>query len=124
MTGLSGIYCLLLWVICTLAPLSLNGSAFFTHVQSCVVINGYCSPVFYPTRCVRQGCLLSPLLYVLTREVLAVTLRSHPDIVGLTLPSVQSPSLYTDDTSAIVISDPGIKAVSKTIVLSVLLVLS
>ena len=51
-------------------------------------------------------------------EVLAVNLRSHPDIVGLALPGVQPPlpvvSLYADDTSAIVSSDPGITAVFET----------
>lgn len=51
-------------------------------------------------------------------EVLAVNLRSHPDIVGLTLPGLQFSllvvSLYADDTSGIVISDPGIKAVFET----------
>ena len=87
----------------------------YTNVRSCVLINGYCSPVFYPSRGVRQGCPLSPLLYILTMEVLAANLRSHPDVVGLSLPGISAPlpvvSLYADDTSAIVTSDRGIKAV-------------
>ena len=56
----------------------------------------------------RQGCPLSPLLYVLSIEVLAVALRSHPSIVGLRLPGVPTPllvvSLYADDTSIISLS--------------------
>ena len=87
----------------------------YTDVRSCVLINGYSSPVFFPSRGVRQGCPLSPLLYILTMEVLAANLRSHPDIVGLSLPGIQAPlpviSLYADDTSAIVTTDKGIKAV-------------
>ena len=70
---------------------------------------------FYPTRGVQQGCPLSPLLYVLSIELLAVALRSHPDIVGLHLPGVPCPlpvlSLYADDTSIILLSDRAAAAV-------------
>ena len=38
---------------------------------SSVLANGFTSRPFKPSRKVRQGCLLSPLLYVLSREVLA-----------------------------------------------------
>ena len=90
----------------------------YTNVRSCVLVNGYSTPVFYPSRGVRQGCPLSPLLYVLMMEVLDANLRSHPSIVGLSLPGVLSPlpvvSLYADDTSAIVTSNEGILAVFDT----------
>ena len=87
----------------------------YCNVRSSVLFNGYSTPVFFPSRGVRQGCPLSPLLYILTMEVLAVNLRGHPHICGILLPGVPSPlpvvSLYADDTSAIVNSDSGIKAV-------------
>ena len=87
----------------------------YTRARCSILVDGYTSPVFYPSRGVRQGCPLSPLLYVLTMEVLAANLRAHSDIVGICLPNSPSPlpvvSLYADDTSAIVISDSGIKAV-------------
>ena len=90
----------------------------YTDVRSCVLVNGHSTPVFYPSRGVRQGCPLSPLLYVLTMEVLAANLMSHPSIVGLSLPGVLSPlpvvSLYADDTSAIVTSNEGIQTVFDT----------
>ena len=90
----------------------------YTDIRSCVLVNGYCTPMFYPSRGVRQGCPLSPLLYVLTMEVLASNLRCHPDIVGLSLPGSPSVlpvvSLYTDDTSALVTSDTSIRAVFDT----------
>lgn len=87
----------------------------YTNIQSAILVNGYTSDWFYPSRGVRQGCPLSPLLYVLSIEVLAVNIRAHPDIVGLSLPGVSSPlpvlSLYADDTSVIAISDRATSAV-------------
>ena len=43
----------------------------YTVVRSSVLVNGFTSRPFKPSRRVRQGCPLSPLLYVLSREVLA-----------------------------------------------------
>ena len=51
-----------------------------------ILVNGYRSEYFWPSRGVRQGCPLSPLLYVISIEVLGVNLRSHPDIIGLQIP--------------------------------------
>ncbi len=90
----------------------------YSRARCSILVNGYSSPVFYPSRGVRQGCPLSPLLYVLTMEVLASNLRAHTDLVGIQLPNSSSRlpvvSLYADDTSAIVTSDSGIKAVFET----------
>ena len=87
----------------------------YTDIRSAILVNGYTSDYFYPSRGVRQGCPLSPLLYVLTMEVLAVNIRAHPDIVGLCLPGVPNPlpvlSLYADDTSIISVSDSSTVAV-------------
>ena len=44
----------------------------YTDIRSAILIHGYTSNWFYPSRGVRQGCPLSPLLYVLSMEVLAV----------------------------------------------------
>ena len=66
----------------------------------------------------RQGCRLSPLLYVLVSEVLAASIRANPRIHGLSLPGVPAPlspvSQYADDTSIIVTSDDAIKATFDT----------
>lgn len=87
----------------------------YTDIRSAILVNGYISDCFYPSRGVRQGCPLSPLLYVLSMEVLAVNIRAHPDIVGLRLPGILSPlpvqSLYADDTSIISTSDSSTVAV-------------
>ena len=57
-----------------------------TNVRSAILIDGYTSESFLPSRGVRQGCPLSPLLYVISIEVLAASLRANLVIRGLCLP--------------------------------------
>ena len=64
---------------------------FYCGSQSAVNVNGHISPYFSLSRGVRQGCPLSPLLYVMVAEVLACNIRSHPDISGLSLPGSAVP---------------------------------
>ena len=71
-----------------------------------IMVNGHISPFFCPSRGVRQGCPLSPLIYVLNMEVLACNVRASPVILGIALPGLSTPlsglSLYADDVSVIV----------------------
>ena len=87
----------------------------YTAVRSSVLVNGYTSRPFKPSRGVRQGCPLPPLLYVLSMEVLAANVRCHPDITGLRLSGLSSSlpvlSLYADDTSAVSCSDRATRAI-------------
>ena len=90
---------------------------FYHRVLSSVLVNGRLSPFFFLSRSVRQGCPLSPLLYVLVSEVVAVNIRCNPCISGLCLPGSAplSPiSQYADDTSLILTSDDSIMAVFDT----------
>ena len=88
---------------------------FYNNVSSCVNVNGYISNSFKLSRGVRQGCPLSPLLYVLVAEVLACNIRSNGVISGLSLPGSSSSlpvvSAYADDTTLVVSSVPAILAV-------------
>ena len=59
---------------------------FYHRVQSSVNVNGCLSSFFGLSRGVRQGCPLSPLLYVLDSEVIAVNIRCNRRISGLCLP--------------------------------------
>lgn len=87
----------------------------YSGIQSAILVNGYTSDFFRPSRGVRQGCLLSPLLYVVSIEVLSANLHAHPDIAGIRPPghscSLPVISLYADDTSVIVNSLAAIRAV-------------
>ena len=84
----------------------------YTNIESAVVINGWTSAFFQPSRGVRQGCPLSPLLYVITIEVLAVCLRTSPEITGVQLPNSLEQfkcSGYADDTTVAATSDESIE---------------
>ena len=87
---------------------------FYNNIESAVVINGWTSSFFSPTRGVRQGCLLSPLLYVITIEVLAVCLRTSPKLRCITLPNsleeLRSTG-YADNTTVVVTADDSIEEV-------------
>ena len=91
---------------------------FSSGVQSAVKVNGYLTHFFGLSRGVRQGCLLSPLLYFLYAEVLACSFRANPRIRGLFLPGASSSlsvvSQYADDTSLVVTTTDAIKAVFDT----------
>ena len=56
---------------------------FYRRSQSAVNVNGHISSYFSLSRGVRQGCLLSPILYVMVAEVLACNICCHPDISRL-----------------------------------------
>ena len=82
---------------------------FYSGVRSSVNVNGYISKSFSLSRGVRQGCPLSPLLYVLVVEILACNIRANPFISGLVLPGSSSSlpciSAYADDTSLVIASE-------------------
>ena len=88
-------------------------SLLYTHVYSAVSVNGFLTEFFPVTRGVRQGCPLSPLLYVLVMESMACAVRADPDIDGFPLPGgnqVVKLSQYADDTSCLVASDASPRA--------------
>lgn len=63
-----------------------------------VEVNNEHSDKFRLMRGTRQGCLLSPLLFALAIEPLAISLRSSPGIKGFKRGEVEEKViLYTDD---------------------------
>ena len=87
------------------------GSSFIRWIKllynkiSCrIICNNDVTDYFFPSRGVRQGCFLSPLLYIIIAEVLCCNIRASQFIDGFKLPGgpIFKLSQYADDTTCIV----------------------
>ena len=58
----------------------------YMDISSVVINNGWLSSAFPLKRGVRQGCLLSPLLYCLVVETLGQAIRCDTNIQGIQIP--------------------------------------
>ena len=76
---------------------------FYNNVFSRIICNDSLTGAIFLERGVRQGCPLSPLLYVLVSEVLSTQIRSCPEIEGFLLPGAGGlqfkVSQYADDAT-------------------------
>ena len=83
----------------------------YKNASSSVIVNGYISEPFSYERGVRQGCCLSPLLFVLAIEPLARKIRRDGSIRGIRTPGTLEEvkiSQYADDMTAYVTDDNSI----------------
>ena len=81
-----------------------------------VEVNGVRSEPFTLTRSIRQGCPLSPMLYILALE--PFLLKANSALRCLTLPGSREVARYTayaDDVSVLVMSSAEVEEVSKEI---------
>ena len=58
---------------------------FYKDISSCVINNGHASPFFSICRGVRQGCPLSPYLFIICIELLAIQIRNDPAVKGIAI---------------------------------------
>ena len=73
---------------------------FYTNIESCVIINGHMSQWFQIHRGCRQGDALSPYLFILCAEILAILIRKNENIKGIKINVCEYIlSQYADDTS-------------------------
>jgi len=83
----------------------------YTDVSSSVIVNQYISEPFSVTRSVRQGCSLSPLLYILVLEPFLRRIMIEQRIEGLSIPGVSHTLKYiafADDVNNIFTSEKSI----------------
>ena len=83
---------------------------FSTNIQSCVINNGMASDYFTLERGVRQGDPLSPYLFILAVESLAISIRQNVDNKGIKIGNHKAKLLqYADDTTAILSDENSAK---------------
>ena len=76
----------------------------YSNASTQLNINGFLMDRIPLTSGVRQGCPLSALLYVLVIELLALQLRSNPNIVGFTIQGKRLVSTHYADDAVIKIT--------------------
>ena len=73
---------------------------FYTNIKSCVLVNGNASIWFRIERGCRQGDPLSPYIFIICAEILALMIRKNKNISGIKIGLKEFlTSLYADDTS-------------------------
>ena len=58
-------------------------SVIYNNINSCIINNGHMSEGFTVSRGVRQGCPLSPFIFVTVLELLAIDVRHNVKIKGI-----------------------------------------
>ena len=75
----------------------------YNNIESTVISNGYISGAFPVSRGVRQGCPLSPYLFILCAEIMATVIRNEKHIQGISINNIQYKiMMYADDTNIII----------------------
>ena len=83
----------------------------YNDLKSSVIVNNFISDPININRSVKQGCSLSPLLYILCLEPFARKVRNDKDIKGIKLPGSPDEikiSLFADDSTGVLTTDYSI----------------
>ncbi|WAR02674.1 YTX2-like protein [Mya arenaria] len=80
----------------------------FSHIFINMILNNFISDPFSLTRSVRQGCSLSPLLYVIVLEPFIRKIQNNSTIRGILAPGGDvevKMTAYADDNTCVIIDD-------------------
>ena len=73
---------------------------FYNDAKSCISNNGFFSEFFQINRGVRQGCPLSPYIFIICLEFLTNNIANNPDIKGIKIKNIEfKQTLFADDAS-------------------------
>ena len=73
---------------------------FYADISSCILVNGFVTEWFKIGRGCRQGDPLSPYLFLLCAEILAILARQNKSIKGINIKDkIYTLSQYADDTT-------------------------
>ena len=88
----------------------------YSNASTIVKVNGFHTNPILLRRGLRQGCSLSPSLYVLVIEIFALSLRTNQNIVGFKVGGERIVSLhYADDATIVITQNRCFKEVIKEI---------
>lgn len=81
---------------------------FYKNVSSCVMNNGFSTPYFALKRGVRQGDPLSPYLFIISLETLAIQIRNNDDIHGIKIDKEEVKlTIFADDMTCFLSDKPS-----------------
>ena len=89
---------------------------FYNNLSSCVLNNGFFSSPFQLERGVRQGDPLSPYLFLIAIEIMAISIRTNEQIEGIKIGEDETKSLlYADDMTATLANISSVEKVIQTL---------
>ena len=89
---------------------------FYSNIESAVINNGYATKWFKPSKGVRQGCPLSPYLFILSAEILSNKIRQNTDITGISVFGKEVKiSQFADDTNLFCANMASVENALKTV---------
>ena len=88
----------------------------YQNTLSIISNSGFLSTPFSLSRGVRQGCPLSPLLYIINGEVTNLNIKNNEKIVGYPIRNQKENtklSQYVDDTNLFILTEQSIREILK-----------